>query len=251
MDKERTRSSLWVVVGGFVGRARELDVLSGLAGRHGSPGVALVFGEPGSGKTRLLAEARRRLGFEACFSMVGFEAERQVPLAAASTLLRELARVRPSGAVLTALFSDASAKTGALQPIRIFEATHLALARLQPVLLSVDDLQWADELSLALCHYLVRAAAFAGDEMTVMAASRPASTAAAFASSVEQVVPAGRATTIELGPLSRRRASSWRSGSRRVSSRVPRSVSGNALGARRSGSRHCWGPRAKSTRRRS
>ena len=203
LGERRTRSSLCVVVGGFVGRARELDVLSGLAGPHGGPGVALVFGEPGSGKTRLLAEARRRLGFEACFSMVGFEPERQVPLATASSLLRDLAGMRPSGAELTALFSDASAEMGALQPIRIFEAAHLALTGLQPVLLSVDDLQWADELSLALCHYLVRAAAYAGDEMTVIAASRPASTAAAFGSSIEQVVPAGRATTIELGPLSR------------------------------------------------
>jgi DNA-binding NarL/FixJ family response regulator len=190
-------------VGGFVGRARELDVLSGLAERRGGTGVALVFGEPGSGKTRLLAEARRRLGFDACFSMVGFEPERQVPLAAASSLLRELAGVRPSGAELTALFSDSPAETGTLQPIRIFEAAHLALAGLQPVLISVDDLQWADELSLALCHYLVRAAALAGDEITLLAASRPASSAAAFASSVEQVVAAGLAMTIELGPLSR------------------------------------------------
>jgi DNA-binding NarL/FixJ family response regulator len=190
-------------VGGFVGRARELDVLSGLVGQQGGPRVALVFGEPGSGKTRLLEEARQWLRSEASFSMMGFEPEQQVPLAAASSLLRELADVRPSGAELTALFSDSQAEMGALQPIRIFEAAHLALAGLQPVLLSVDDLQWADELSLALCHYLVRAAAYAGDELTLLAASRPASTAAAFASSVEQVVASGLATMIELGPLSR------------------------------------------------
>ena len=188
-------------MGGFVGRTRELDLLSGLA-RADGPGVALVFGEPGSGKTRLLAEARRRLGLDTCFSLGGFEPERQVPLAAASSLLRELG-ARPSGAELTAMFSDSPAETAALQPIRIFEAAHLVLAGLQPVLLTVDDLQWADELSLALCHYLVRAAAFAGDEITLLAASRQASTAAAFASSVEAVVSAGHALTIELGPLSR------------------------------------------------
>jgi DNA-binding NarL/FixJ family response regulator len=182
----------------FVGRARELDVLSGLVG----PGVAIIFGEPGSGKTRLLAEARQRVAVDACFSMAGFEPEQQVPLAAASSLLRELAHVVPVGGELASLFSTSSAERGALEPIRVFEAAHLALTSLQPVLLSLDDLQWADELSLALCHYLVRAAAYADDNMMLMAASRSASAAAAFASSLEQIAP-GRATTIELGPLLR------------------------------------------------
>jgi DNA-binding CsgD family transcriptional regulator len=189
-------------VTGFVGRARELDVLSGLVEPHGGPGVAVIFGEPGSGKTRLLAEAQRQMRIDACFSMAGFEPERQVPLAAASSLLRELAYVVPVGGELASLFSTSSAEGGALEPIRVFEAAHLALTSLQPVLLSLDDLQWADELSLALCHYLVRAAAYADDNMMLMAASRSASAAAAFASSLEQIAP-GRATTIELGPLSR------------------------------------------------
>lgn len=189
-------------VSGFVGRARELDVLSGLAEPHGGPGVALIFGEPGSGKTRLLAEARGRVPVHASFAMTGFEPERQVPLATASTFLRELAHRMPIGEELGALFSSSPAQTGQLEPIRIFEAAHLALAALQPVLISLDDIQWADELSLALCHYLVRAAAYADDNMTLMAASRPASAAAAFASSLEQVA-AGRVATIELGPLSR------------------------------------------------
>ena len=48
----------------FVGRHRELGTLTGLvqrALRDGSPSAGLVSGEPGSGKTRLLAEAGRIL----------------------------------------------------------------------------------------------------------------------------------------------------------------------------------------------
>jgi len=45
-----------------------------------------------------------------------------------------------------------------LEPLRIFETAHRALRQVGRPLLLVDDLQWVDELSLALCHYLVRAA---------------------------------------------------------------------------------------------
>ena len=44
---------------GFVGRAGELRALADLlrrAGRAPAPAVALVIGQPGQGKTRLLAE---------------------------------------------------------------------------------------------------------------------------------------------------------------------------------------------------
>ena len=89
---------------GFVGRTRELDALIDLVGRYEGPSAALVYGEPGSGKSRLLGEVRRQLAVEASFSIVGFEPERQVPLAAASGLLRELARVPAGGAELASLF---------------------------------------------------------------------------------------------------------------------------------------------------
>ena len=164
---------------------------------------------------------------DACFSMAGFEPERQVPLATASSLLRELAQVTPIGAELPSFFSASPAEVGALEPIRIFEAAHPWLATLQPVLLSLDDVQWADELSLALFHYLVRAAGYADDDMTLMAASRPASGAAAFASSLEQAAT-GRVVTIQLGPLSREEASSSTAGLHRASIQLPRA----RLGAR-------------------
>jgi predicted ATPase len=45
----------------FVGRAGELEALMELAATSGpGPAAAVVVGEPGSGKSRLLAEARGR-----------------------------------------------------------------------------------------------------------------------------------------------------------------------------------------------
>ena len=41
-------------------------------------------------------------------------------------------------------------------------------------MLFVDDLQWVDERSLALCHYLVRAARDHDQPLTVFAAARSA-----------------------------------------------------------------------------
>jgi DNA-binding CsgD family transcriptional regulator/tetratricopeptide (TPR) repeat protein len=70
------------------------------------------------------------------------------------------------------------------------------------VLLLVDDLQWVDELSLALCHYLVRAAESADHCLTLIAAARPSPQASSFAESLTHVVPEERRATIELGPLS-------------------------------------------------
>ena len=97
--------------GVFVGRERELEALAEVAAAsaHG-PVVAVVVGEPGSGKSRLLAEARTRSALPHSFAVVGYEPERQVPLAAASGLLRALGEVPERGTqVETLLFGDSPA----------------------------------------------------------------------------------------------------------------------------------------------
>jgi len=61
----------------FIGRADELEALAEVA-REASDGLsgAIVVGEPGSGKSRLLAEARERAGVPSSFAVAGYEPER-------------------------------------------------------------------------------------------------------------------------------------------------------------------------------
>ena len=116
--------------------------------------AAIVMGDPGSGKTRLLAEAVDRFAPDDTARIVGYEPEQSVPLAACAELLQTLSAA-PAGRGLRLLFEQG---TSALAPMQVFEAAHRALDAFERLLVTVDDLQWVDELSLALCHYLIRAA---------------------------------------------------------------------------------------------
>jgi DNA-binding NarL/FixJ family response regulator len=176
-----------------------LEALSAIAAtKESGPVAAIVVGKPGSGKSRLLAEAHSRSAFPHPFAVVGYEPERQVPLAAAAGLLRGLSDARQHGPRLdTLLFGTHDATP--LEPVRVFEAAHRALRELELALLVVDDLQWVDELSLALCHYLIRAARDSGERLVIFAATRPGGSGASLA----DPLPPERVSWIELEPLSR------------------------------------------------
>jgi DNA-binding NarL/FixJ family response regulator len=171
----------------FVGRVAELALLAeiGTAAQGAEVAAAVVIGEPGSGKSRLLAEIGNEMEPANRFRVIGYEAERQVPLASAADLLRALTALTPS----------------VLEPVQVFEAAHRALRRAGATLILVDDLQWVDELSLALCHYLVRAAEAEGSSLALIAAGRPSPNTALFTASLGQVLPSERLAEIELGPL--------------------------------------------------
>jgi DNA-binding CsgD family transcriptional regulator len=186
----------------FVGRSEELRALAEVTARvDDGPSAAVIVGDPGSGKTRLLAEVAHRLGVMTQLRVVGYEPERRVPLAAAADLVRTLAEVPRAGAQLGALVFEAEDRS-TLEPMRIFETAHRALDTMEPALLLVDDLQWVDELSLALCHYLVRAAEATGQRLALIGASRPSAQASSFVTSLAQLLPDDRFSTVELGPLS-------------------------------------------------
>ncbi len=179
----------------FVGRDRELETLADLGRPAGDAGRALavlVTGEPGIGKGRLLAEGRARLSGLRQIQVVGYEPERRVPLAAARELLL----------ALDALPSDLGSWTAAMEPLQIFEAAYRGLEAFGPVLLVIDDVQWVDERSLALCHYLVRASVGRDRVLGVLAAGRHGQAMTTFSGSVGSVLAGtGRVEVIELEPL--------------------------------------------------
>ena len=126
----------------LVGRASELAVLSQLLAGAG-PRAVMLLGDPGIGKTRLLDEIAARA--PRVVRGRGVEAE----------------IVRPFGAWLDAL--------GAALPTdgdraAMFEAVR---SRIGDALVVIDDVQWLDEASVALLHYLARAG------MRIACAARP------------------------------------------------------------------------------
>jgi len=191
-------------MGAFVGRWEELAELGEITGAAaaGHVAAAVVVGEPGSGKSRLLAEAAAQAPVSKRFRVVGYEPERDVPLGAASELLLALAAVAPAGRGLEALlFGDDREEAGALQALRVFESAHRALRAVGPALLLVDDVQWVDELSLALCHYLVRAAHDRGEPLALIAGGRPSPASSTLLLSLDHVLPPEQLLRLELGPL--------------------------------------------------
>jgi DNA-binding CsgD family transcriptional regulator len=192
---------------GFVGRTEELAAIAALLAetrRARHAGALLVVAEPGMGKSRLLAEAEQRHDDGPILRFAGYEPEASVPLAAASPLLRRIAALSEDRTFLGLLHPGADADVGGLDAIRIFESVHRQLSRLQAAALFVDDLQWVDPVSLALCHFLVRAADGSGRGLALVIASRPSPVAARFAASLVAALGNGdEIVTRHLRPLDR------------------------------------------------
>ena len=125
-----------------------------------------------------------------------------MPLAAASPLLRRLAATSEDRTFHGLL--DPGAEVGGLDAIRIFESVHRQLARQRAAALFVDDLQWVDPLSLALCHFLVRATAGSGRGLALVVASRPSPVTDRFAASLATVIgDESPVVTLHIRPLDR------------------------------------------------
>ena len=131
------------------------------------------------------------------FRVIGYEPARQVPLASAADLLRTLTKLGPAERQLGILMLDSGEERSSLEPVQVFEAAHRVVRPFDSVLVLVDDLQWVDDLSLALIHYLVRAAEADGPPLALIAAGRPSANAVSFAASLGQVLPAER--LVEIG----------------------------------------------------
>ncbi len=185
---------------GLVGRADEQAEIDARFSRVDGPAAAVLLGDPGIGKTRLLTASADELGASRRFRVVGYEVERDVPLAAIAPLLRELSARSRDGPLAHLLQGDARAP---IDSARVFEAAHQALTSEATTLLTVDDLQWVDDLTLALIHYLMRGAAADAKPLLLLAAGRPSPQVSPFLGSLESSLSSERLSVIQLGPLDR------------------------------------------------
>jgi DNA-binding CsgD family transcriptional regulator len=159
--------------GHFLGRAHELALLQETYRRvrSGSSGLVLVFGDAGVGKTRLLQ--RFIDGVDDAFLLQGgcvdlgagalpygpfIEALRSLPRSVGPEQLRGAVRrhVAELGRLVPSLQS--AAPSGAGDRSALFDAVvglveHLTVSR--PLVLTIEDLHWADRSTLDLLAYLV------------------------------------------------------------------------------------------------
>ena len=156
-------------------RDRELSRLtSALADAAGGAGSLVVIeGPPGIGKTRLIAEVReqaKRDGFGRIHA-VGDEPERSVPWGVVRQLVdrsvlryagatREAILAGPAGAALAAIerapVDDDAADAELARTLHALWWVAADLAADRPLLITVDDAQWADVPSLRFVSYLAR-----------------------------------------------------------------------------------------------
>lgn len=166
-----------------VGREKELARLKSLLDEvsEGEGRLVLIHGEAGVGKTRLARELRQVLERRGGTCLVGncheetqsipyypfrdafdrfFNEKRDIGFSLLGNLpeysQRELARILPR---LRDMKPSELERTP--DSFRLFEAVRLLLENLSalsdhPLLLVAEDLQWSDEASLDLLHYLVR-----------------------------------------------------------------------------------------------
>ena len=148
LDPARARSP-------FVGRGAQLERLqAGVAGAERR--LLAISGDPGIGKTRLLAELASAAYAGGATVLYGRSPEEAVaPYQPFAEALRPLAS---ADAGLAPLFGDAAPGDAAGARLRLFEAVAAALADApgRTVLLALDDLHWADLPSLRLLAHVLR-----------------------------------------------------------------------------------------------
>jgi len=195
----------------FVGRERELAALLG------SEPVVFVRGASGAGKSRLLHELSARVHLPVIYAKA-FLPDRDEPWSLARSVLAEVLALdslaaRAPSSLGAASLVEVLPELGDLRdlsPAHVDPRSRHALALLaavqmvqsvarEPIVLVIDDLQWADVSSLRVLSALATrvgglrlVAAFRSDEV------EPASPADSF---VDEMQRAGPSVTIMLGPL--------------------------------------------------
>jgi DNA-binding CsgD family transcriptional regulator/tetratricopeptide (TPR) repeat protein len=164
------------VTGSVVGRPIELSGIQQelVSAESGRLAALTVEGEPGIGKTRLLLAAREIAAARGFITIaVAADEELRGPFLLARSIVGspDAAAAAPGSAAETALSRSVDALSGRDDPglgslppdqklLRSFDLAAIAirsLAEHRPVALLIDDFQWADEDSLRLLRYIVRA----------------------------------------------------------------------------------------------
>jgi DNA-binding SARP family transcriptional activator/tetratricopeptide (TPR) repeat protein len=214
--------------GPLIGRAAELAQLEEeweLACREARSGrLVLLAGDAGIGKTTLVADVARRVHDEGATVLAGrspretvvpyqpiLEALRHWALNASLSDLR--ATSREYGSELARLIPELRRRAPDLPPppvdepeterYRLFEAVVgllTELSRLAPVLLVLDDLQWADRPTLQLLRHLARATSPA--RVLILAAYRSTERGDTFNSALTELMRERLASELEIKGLS-------------------------------------------------
>lgn len=161
----------------LIGRQEQLAFLDQFTSQQPAPSepqIIVLIGEPGSGKTALINYAFARMSSRR-FRLTGQEALQKVSLAAASHMLSMLA----GADVLEVPTYDG------LGPIQIYERAWRQLST-EDTVVFIDDLQWVDELSMGLIHYLISGSQSYDRALKLVIATRPGSDASAFVDAMER-----------------------------------------------------------------
>jgi tetratricopeptide (TPR) repeat protein len=206
----------------LVARQREIAALarSLRRTRAGVPGLVLLAGDAGIGKSRLLDELRRMAEDHGCLVLFGQAfPEAPVPYRALADALMPLAgrlsELDPDGAEQLRDVLHMDARVPQIDPRQarerqhgLFAAVFAALATFsnpRPLVLAVDDLHWADSASLDLFEHLATAlaqhAAKAGLELLLIGSYRPQHADHRLSRAIERIARETICERIELAPL--------------------------------------------------
>jgi len=189
----------------LVGRARELAALRGLVAtaRDGAGAVALVEGEAGIGKSRLLGSLLDEARADGVTVLRGeaHALERTRPFGALVEALELRAGSRdPRRAAIGRLLAAAGERSAGRQFAVAEDVVELleVLSRDGPVLLALEDLHWADSATLLSVRWMARRLDHVG--VLLIATLRPAPRSGELAQVVDDVLDAG-AAAIRLAPF--------------------------------------------------
>ncbi|MCD2192483.1 AAA family ATPase [Actinomycetospora endophytica] len=140
----------------FVGRRAELEAVDEAvaAARRGEPGIVWIAGAAGMGKSALLASAIGRADGTTLINATGDEAEAALPYG----IVDQLAAALPADLLAEHPLAGPDRAPGA-DPMVVGAELLAALGAVggdEPLLVVVDDVQWADDLSVRTLVFVLR-----------------------------------------------------------------------------------------------